>query len=71
VNCRQPFPNPVMEGLPRYSDKWATILRAQAAMRHFVIAFMACALFSWRGCLCADRLLGVRLLVQVQINLLP
>ena len=25
VNCRQPFPNPVMEGLPRSSDKWATI----------------------------------------------
>jgi hypothetical protein len=26
---------------------------------------------AWRGCLCADRLFGVRLLGQVQINFLP
>jgi hypothetical protein len=32
--------------IARYSDKWATILRAEAAMRRFAIACMACALFS-------------------------
>jgi hypothetical protein len=31
----------------------------------------ALILMAWCGCLCADRLLGVRLLGQVQINLLP
>jgi hypothetical protein len=31
----------------------------------------ALILMAWCGCLCADRLLGVRLLGQVQINFLP